>query len=51
MKRKGFLRMATVFLAMALCVTGFSVTALASGGEDTAEVTGGMEPDLSLIHI
>ena len=47
MKRKGFLRMATVFLAMALCVTGFSVTALASGGEDTAEVTGGMEPDSS----
>ena len=47
MKRKGFLRMATVFLAMALCVTGFSVTALASGGEDTAEVTGGMEPDRS----
>ena len=45
MKRKGFLRMAAVFLAMALCVTGFSVTALASGGEDTAEVTGGMEPD------
>ena len=47
MKRKGFLRMAAVFLAMALCVTGFSVTALASGGEDTAEVTGGMEPDSS----
>ena len=47
MKRKGFLRMAAVFLAMALCVTGFSVTALASGGEDTAEVTGGMEPDRS----
>ena len=47
MKRKGFLRMATVFLAMTLCVTGFSVTALASGGEDTAEVTGGMEPDRS----
>lgn len=47
MKRKGFLRMAAAFLAMALCVTGFSVTALASGGEDTAEVTGGMEPDRS----
>ena len=45
MKRKGFLRMAAAFLAMALCVTGFSVPALASGGEDTAEVTGGMEPD------
>ena len=45
MKRKGFLRMAAAFLAMALCVTGFSVTALASGGEDTSEVTGGMEPD------
>ena len=47
MKRKGMFRMAAVFLAMALCVTAFSVTALASGGEDTAEVTGGMEPDSS----
>ena len=47
MKRKGFLRMAAAFLAMMMCVTAFSVTALASGGEDTAEVTGGMEPDSS----
>ena len=47
MKRKRLFRLTAVFLAMALCVTGFSVTALASGGEDTAEVTGGMEPDSS----
>ena len=47
MKRKGFLRMAAVFLAMAMCVTAFSVTALAYGREDTAEVTGSLEPDSS----
>lgn len=47
MKRKRMFRLTAVFLAMALCVTSFSVTALASGGEDTAEVTGGMEPDSS----
>lgn len=47
MRHKRFLRMAAAFLAMALCVTGFSVTALASGGEDTAEVTGDMGPDRS----
>ena len=40
-------RLTAVFLAMVMCVTAFSVTALASGGEDTAEVTGGMEPDSS----
>ena len=45
MKRKRMFRMTAVFLAMVMCVTAFSVTALASGGEDTAEVTGGMEPD------
>ena len=45
MKRKRMFRMTAVFLAMMMCVTVFSVTALASGGEDTAEVTGGMEPD------
>ena len=47
MKRKRMFRMTAVFLAMVMCVTTFSVTALASGGEDTAEVTGGMEPDSS----
>ena len=47
MKRKRMFRMTAVFLAMVMCVTAFSVTALASGGEDTAEVTGGMEPDSS----
>lgn len=47
MKRKRMFRMTAVFLAMMMCVTAFSVTALASGGEDTAEVTGGMEPDSS----
>ena len=45
MKRKRMFRLTAVFLAMVMCVTAFSVTALASGGEDTAEVTGGMEPD------
>ena len=39
MKRKRMFRMTAVFLAMVMCVTTFSVTALASGGEDTAEVT------------
>ena len=47
MKRKRMFRLTAVFLAMVMCVTAFSVTALASGGEDTAEVTGGMEPDSS----
>jgi len=47
MKRKRLFRLTAVFLAMVMCVTAFSVTALASGGEDTAEVTGGMEPDSS----
>ena len=47
MKRKRLFRLTAVFLAMVMCVTTFSVTALASGGEDTAEVTGGMEPDSS----
>ena len=47
MKRKRMFRMTAVFLAMVMCVTAFSVTALASSGEDTAEVTGGMEPDSS----
>ena len=47
MKRKRMFRMTAVFLAMVMCVTAFSVTGLASGGEDTAEVTGGMEPDSS----
>ena len=47
MKRKRMFRMTAVFLAMVMCVTAFSVTALASGGEDTAEVTGGWEPDSS----
>ena len=42
MKRKRMFRLTAVFLAMVMCVT-----ALASGGEDTAEVTGGMEPDSS----
>lgn len=45
MKRKRMFRLTAVFLAMMMCATAFSVTALASGGEDTAEVTGGMEPD------
>lgn len=40
MKRKRMFRMTAAFLAMMMCVTAFSVTALASGGEDTAEVTG-----------
>ena len=47
MKRKRFFRLTAVFLAMAMCVTAFSVTALAYGGEDTAEVTGSLEPDSS----
>ena len=47
MKRKRMFRLTAVFLAMMMCATAFSVTALASGGEDTAEVTGGMEPDSS----
>lgn len=47
MKRKRMFRMTAAFLAMMMCVTAFSVTALASGGEDTAEVTGAMEPDSS----
>ena len=47
MKRKRMFRLTAVFLAMVMCVTAFSVTALASGGEDTAEVTGGKEPDSS----
>ncbi len=47
MKHKRMFRLTAVFLAMVMCVTAFSVTALASGGEDTAEVTGGMEPDSS----
>lgn len=47
MKRKRMFRMTAAFLAMMMCVTAFSVTALASGGEDTAEVTGAMESDSS----
>ena len=47
MKRKGILRLAAVSLAMAMCVTAFSMTALASGGENTDEVTGGMDPGRS----
>ena len=43
MKRKRMFRLTAVFLAMVMCVTAFSVPALASGGEDTAEVTGGKE--------
>ena len=43
MKRKGIFRLAAVSLAMATCVTVFSMTALASGGENTDEVTEGME--------
>lgn len=37
-------RILTAFLAVMLCVTAFSIPALAYGGDD-AEATGGLEPD------
>lgn len=43
-KTKFLSRILTAFLAVMLCVTAFSVPALAYGG-DAAEATGGLEPD------
>lgn len=45
MRNKALLRLMAVFLAAALCVPAFSMPALAYGGGDTAETTGGLEPD------
>ncbi len=45
MRNKALLRLMAVFLAAALCVPAFSMPALAYDGGDTAETTGGLEPD------
>lgn len=45
MRNKALLRLMAVFLAAVLCVPAFSMPALAYGGGDTAETTGGLEPD------
>lgn len=45
MRNKALLRLMAVFLAAALCVPTFALTAFAYGGGDTAETTGGLEPD------
>lgn len=44
-KKKYLSRMLAAFLAVMLCVTAFSIPALAAGGEDVTEVTGGIEPE------
>ena len=45
MRNKVVLRLAAALLAAALCVSAFALTAFAYGGGDTAETTGGLEPD------
>lgn len=45
MRNKALLRLIAAFLAAALCVPAFSMPALAYGGGDTAETTGGLEPE------
>ncbi len=46
MRNKAMLRLTAAFLALTLCVTAFSVTAFAYGGDtDTSEITGGLELD------
>lgn len=45
MRNKVVLRLAAALLAVVLCIPAFALTAFAYGGGDTAETTGGLEPD------
>lgn len=45
MRNKVVLRLAAALLAAALCIPAFALTTFAYDGGDTAETTGGLEPD------
>lgn len=51
MRNKAMLRLTAAFLAVVLCVTVFSVTAFAYGGDTENEITGGLEPDTETTEV